>query len=98
MILALLKAFLLESKYIACEIVSKRSLNIKIRAFREPNKMHSSDMSEITLPGFKPEFASFGNGRLTAKPGRGQSEHCVQAITSTIDQFLRKFIKLVRTN
>ena len=48
-ILASFEATLLETKYIACKIVNKRSLNIKNRAFREPNKTHPSGMSETAV-------------------------------------------------
>ena len=54
MILVRFNLTLLETKYIACKIVNKRSLNIKIRAFRELNKTHPSGMSKIAV----------GDGRL----------------------------------
>ena len=48
-ILAKLQATLLKTKYIACEIVNKRSLNTTNRADWGPNKMHPSGMSETAV-------------------------------------------------
>ena len=41
---------MLETKYIACKIVNKWSLNIKNREFRGPTKTHPSGMSETAVP------------------------------------------------
>ena len=45
MILVRFEVTLLETKYIACEIVNRRSLNVKNRVFRGPTKTHPSGMS-----------------------------------------------------
>ena len=49
-ILVRFKVTLLETKYIACEIVNKRSLNVKNCAFRGPSKTQPSGMSETVVP------------------------------------------------
>ena len=40
---------LLETKCIACEIVNKRSLNMKNRPFRGPTKTHPSGISKTAV-------------------------------------------------
>ena len=45
-ILVRFEVTLLETKYIAREIVNKRSLSVKNRAFQGPTKTHPSSMSE----------------------------------------------------
>ena len=49
-ILVRFEVTLLETKYIACEVVNKRSLNVENRAFRGPTKMHPSGTSETAVP------------------------------------------------
>ena len=50
-ILVRFEVTLLETKYIACKIVNKGSLNVKNRAFRGLTKTHPSGMSKTAVIG-----------------------------------------------
>ena len=63
MILVYSEATLLETKYIACKIINKRSLNTKNREFQAPNKMHPSAMSEYAMPQGRAELSRLERSR-----------------------------------